>query len=219
MKPSSTFLTVAGLVIAGATLISGCKRNEPPESPQGAETSQTPAQTPAKQTPSKPSAVLEPPKPAEKRVFVATAFQARSDRGIHDFPVGTEVTLIGEEEGDYIIEYDGLRLRNARSFFSDSARPQEQPLNPVDSAPAPASPSPIAPTAVTPDIAASTGETPDTIPTEEDRKNSALLDSIRSLNEEIRSEQESDAAKPEAIEKLKRQRDKLSEELTETAKP
>lgn len=246
MYPLPRF-ALAVLAVAGLIFLPGCKRTAEPEA--APETAASPAPT---RSPSKPSAIVEPPNgttdateltPA-REVYVVTAFQAMSELGTHDFPVGTKVTLVGEEEGDYLIEYQGVSVRNARSFFSETlveAAPSDPALTDADlagssatpepaiaplgypgsTAPAP-EPSPEAPSALTV-TAEEEVAVVDTIPTEEDRKNAELLEAIRTLNEEIRVEQETAAstsapASPK-VEKLKKRRDQLSEDLTRSAKP
>ena len=234
---------MAALAVASLFFSPGCKRAAEPEA--APDTAASPSPT---RSPSKPSAIVEPPKgdsassePAPAReVYVVTAFQAVSELGTHDFPVGTKVTLVGEEDGDYLIEYQGVSVRNARAFFSETlveSAPAETPQTDADLAQAPATPEPaIAPLGY-PDSSApaSTPDAPtaltvtaeeevavvDRIPTEEDRKNAELLEAIRTLNEEIRVAQETPEAAPSAskVDKLKKRRDQLSEDLTRSAKP
>lgn len=246
-------IVVTGLAVAGLIFAPGCKRNAEPEA--APETAASPSPT---RGPSKPSAIVEPPNgdPAVseptpvsvREVYVVTAFQAMSELGTHDFPVGTKVTLVGEEEGDYLIEYQGVSVRNAREFFSEtpveSAPPTPEPAAsdtipvepaptpepaiaplgyPDSTAPAPAStPAPEAPSALTV-TAEEEVVVVDTPPTAEDRKNAELLEAIRTLNEEIRVEQEAaataSAPNSSKVEKLKKRRDQLSEDLTRSAKP
>ena len=137
--------------------------------------------------------------------------------GTHDFPVGAMVIVLGEEGDDYIVEYNGVSVRNARTFFSETVVEQ-----------IPASPTPVPPSFAPPqtqlsDVAPSPAPaapgalTSDAAILEEDRQNSETLEKIRTLNSEIRTAQEKDQKATAA--KLKKQRDELSEELTRTAKP
>jgi len=222
-------LALSGMILASVLFSIGCKRAASPEpSPQP-----TPASTPTAVL-SKPSAIAEPPldvpsptPAASGRVlYVVTAFQAANDAGTHDFPVGAMVNVLSEEGDDYIVEYLGVSVRNGRAFFSETV---------VVAAP---SPIPILP-ATTPDPAlpgetllsaaqASSTQDAATPMSEEDRKTSGLISGIRTLNDEIRTAHDkqlvastTDQKEAEAalIKKLKSRRDKLSTELTKTAKP
>lgn len=197
-----------------AILFSGCKRPaEPAAAPE-------PAPTPEPvRSPSKPSAVVEPPKdspipvstPAdspERFLYVNSPFQAVSEKGTHEFPLNAKVTLIEIDGDDYVVEYNGVSVRNDRSYFSD--QPVEPPAATPDAiglgSPAPEpSPSPVE------------SLTAEPAPSEEERRNAQTLEDIRMLNEEIRSAQQGN--QNAEAEKLKKRRDQLSEELTKTAKP
>lgn len=209
----------ASLALAGLFFSPGCKRAANPEVVPTPESA--PASTPAPNL-SKPSAIAQPPTetptPTPARVvYVATPFQAKDDAGTHDFPMGAMVIVLSEEGDDYIVEYNGVSVRNARSFFSETM------LDQIPAAPTPTpvafatpqtqlsnlgpDPTPVPPGALTSDAAIM----------EEDRKNSEKLEKIRTLNDEIRTAQEKD--QKSKAEKLKQQRDQLSEDLTKTAKP
>jgi uncharacterized protein YdcH (DUF465 family) len=158
---------------------------------------------------------LPPPEPVAdaiqeplRQVFVVTSFQSVSEFGTHDFPAGTKVNLLAEEGEEYLVEFEGVSVKNNKSFFSETevvvapvATPEPSPLAPL--------PTPEPPAALSP----------------EDQKVSELSDKIRLLDEEVRAAKEKSASgepsKAEAreIERLKKQRNQLSEELSTISKP
>lgn len=211
MSFTATRVAVAGVILSGLLIFPGCKPTTKPE-PVPEQTSE-PSPAPVR-NPSKPSAIVEPPQDsvvsaptpaaASREVYIVTAFQAVSDVGTHDFPAGAKVKVLGEEGEDYLIEYNGVSVRNHRSNFSDTlVEPAATPALAVEDP----SPTPVATDALA----------PDTIMTEEDRKNARTLEDIRVLNDEIRTAQDKD--EKATAEKLKKRRDQLSEDLTKTAKP
>ena len=221
MNLSVTKRAAVAVAAAGLLFSPGCKRAPVPEPAPAPAPEESPASTPTPNG-SNPSAIAQPPTetptPTPARVvYVATAFQARDEGETHDFPVGAMVIVLGEEGGDYIVEYQGVSVRNARTFFSEPVVEQ----SPAAPTPAPAplatpqtqwsdgapTPAPAPPGALTTDAAIM----------EEDRQNSEKLEKIRTLNSEIRTAQEKN--QKAAAAKLKKQRNELSEELTRTAKP
>jgi hypothetical protein len=220
MKFTLTRLAVAGLLFFS---IAGCKRTPGPVAPVP-----TAAPEPTR-TPSKPSVVVEPPQenpsptstpmaeatPA-RILYVNSPFQAVSEVGTHDFPVNAKVSLVAIEGDDYVVEYNGVSVKNDRAYFSD--QPIDQPEaapTPASSAIPPASRSEVA-SEPTPDP--TDALVPDGALLEEEKAATEKLNKIRDLNEEIRAaEQKPDDAAE--VKKLKKRRNKLSEDLTRTAKP
>ena len=220
-------LALSGMVLASILFSTGCK---PAASPEPAPPPM-PVSTPAA-VPSKPSAIARPPldvpSPSPQAtpgrvLYVVTAFQASDNAGSHDFPVGARVNVLSEEGEDYIVEYQGVSVRNGRVFFSEAVVMPPVPPLPATT-PDPGLPGETllsaAQSSPSPDAAASLSE--------EERKTSQLIDGIRVLNDEIRTAHDkqlgastTDQKDAEAalIKKLKNRRDKLSTELTRTAKP
>ncbi|MFZ4682209.1 MAG: hypothetical protein ACOYMS_06885 [Terrimicrobiaceae bacterium] len=221
MNLSATKRAAVAIAVAGLLFSPGCKRAPVPEPAPSPTAEESPAPTPAPNL-SKPSAIAQPPTetptPTPARVvYVATAFQAMDEGGTHDFPVGAMVIVLGEEGDDYIVEYNGVSVRNARTFFSETVV-EQIPASPTPAAPAFATPqTQLSDVAPSPVPAAPGALTSDSAIMEEDRQNSEKLDKIRALNSEIRTAQEKN--QKAAAAKLKKQRDELSEELTRTAKP
>jgi len=221
MNLSATKRAAVAVAAAGLLFSPGCKRAPVPEPAPALAPEESPASSPTTNL-SKPSAIAQPPTetptPTPARVvYVATAFQAMDEGGTHDFPVGAMVIVLGEEGDDYIVEYNGVSVRNARTFFSETVVEQ----SPAAPTPAPVSfatpQTQLSDVAPTPAPAAPEALTTDAAIMEEDRENSEKLEKIRTLNNEIRTAQEKNQKATAA--KLKKQRDELSEELTRTAKP
>lgn len=210
------------------SLLAGCGKKEdamvgiPEATPTPAPQVSKPtviAVPPASTTPSPTPEATPTPFPT-RTAYVAVAFQSVSDVGTHDFPQGIAVTVIGEEGEDYVVEYQGVSVRNSRSYFSDTPIAMPTPT-PVAETPLPEA---------TPSLPSEPAEAQADL-TSEERAASALLTKIKDVNEEIRVANEkldsdkasgsSAAARAEAarIEKLKKQKAQLSEDLTRTAKP
>lgn len=219
------------------SLVTACGKKEEP-APLPEEPSPTPhvskptviAVPPASTTPSPMPEATPTPFP-QRTVYVAVAFQSVSDVGTHDFPQGAAVTLVGEEGDEYIVEYQGVSVRNHKSYFSDEV---------IEVAPAPTpSPTPetpVAPPAVEPPLPEATPDLPAQpssaqSSTSEDQTTAAMLNKIKDLNDEIRVasdklELDQDTASSATIraekariEKLKKQKQRLSEDVTRMAKP
>ncbi len=199
---------------------------QPPSANKSAATpASTPESTPTPQpTPTPAPTPLPPPEPVAdsiqepiRQVYVVTAFQSVSDIGTHDFPQGAKVNLLAIEGEDYLVELGGVSVKNNKIFFSETevlavvpeatttTQPELTPPSPL--------PTPEAPTTLTP----------------EDKKIGDLSDKIRLLDEEVRAAKEkaaeevtsgaSSSSSSRDVEKLKKERDRLSEELSDIAKP
>lgn len=218
--------------------LGGC--GKAPESPAD------PAATPeANGTPTsgKPSAVVQPPsKGTPKVVYVIEGFQAVSADGTHDIPTGAAVVVLSEQGDEYMISHEGLSVRTPKAYFSEtrieavatptpvavaSPTPDTIPLATEPAATEPVVAEPVA--AATPNPIATPGPdaTPDPALAIDEAKSQALMGQIRSINDEIRSATDKMEVAPaaekekeaEKIEKLKKRRDSLSEDLTKVAKP
>jgi hypothetical protein len=240
--------------LAFALLVSGCSRA--PEY-TGADDATDPGATPSgvvaipeefsSPGPSRPAL---PPTP--RILFVTADFQIKTDSGIQGIMAGETVNLIREEGGEVIVQYGGVEFARPKSYFSPTfvgspldAHPDRQPVPEVPVARA-------EPAATAAGEAPAVRDDPDTIglaapvtepalpgenmpafpprPTAvspEERKMAELADSIRSLNERIRTAQaeaERGGKKPtraerRVIEQLKDDRDDLSRQLTKLGKP
>lgn len=234
LKMALTNAALLGLLLAG-----GCGKTPEPVT----EATPEPAHTP---TSTKPSLVVQPPASiptpaATKVVYVATAFQAVNSDGTHDFPARAAVNVIEEEGEEYVIEYQGVSVRTPKTFFTatlaeEAAVPEPSP---VAAAPTPdtiplSSEGPLPETAAVPTEATPTPvaeatpvATPDPAMATDAAKTTELISAIKTLNDEIRSASDKLEVAPAAekseeaarIEKLKKRRDRLSENLTEVAKP
>ena len=182
-----------------------------------------------------------PPKPPvlPRVVFATSDFQVTTQHGIQGIRAGEAVNFIREENGNYIVEYAGLRFEKNKSYFAatyvEPARPEPTPAA-GESAPVAARVSPEAPL---PDEPPLSGPMPANDPAlvAGQKKVGNLTDSIRVLNDQIRSSQDEldrksarssggDAASAQdikksvrAIQRLKEKRDELSGQLTEMGKP
>jgi hypothetical protein len=151
---------------------------------------------------------------------VVTEFRAVSQLGTHEFPVGTQVQFLEEDGEDVLVQLGDVAVKINRSYFSEDA------IEPVASPPT-ATPPPAAPT---PDQIAIDEPVPEPAPGEaaavatpsptplgpEEQRISELTDSIRALDNEIRTAPS--PASPQ-VQQLRQKRDKLSEELTTLGKP
>jgi hypothetical protein len=231
---------------AGLLLTGGCGKAPEPSAETSAEPTTQPASTP---TNSKPSAVVQPPgkEAPERIVYVAAAFQAMNSDGTHDVPAGAAVKVLAEEGDEYVIEYEGISVRTPKGFFSETkieevAAPTPEPVaaaptpdmiplpeaTPALPEPAPAQPEPAQPETLAEGATEPTpAGTPDPAMAADEEKATELIGEIRAVNDEIRAatdkletapapEKAKEAAR---IEKLKKRRDTLSEDLTRVAKP
>ena len=227
VKPALTASTLLGLL-----LLNGC--GKPPETVP----SHTPETTPHP-VPSKPSVVVQPPvnspaptstpTPAGRVVYVVTGFQAMNSDGTHDVPNGAAVNVLAEEGDEYLIEFQGISVRTPKTYFSESLV-EETKLTEETSPPADAIPLETTPPAVsaqaTPDTPTPSAA-PDAAMAVDEKKATELIGEIRTLNDQIRqandqmevAPQDEKASEAARIEKLKKRRDALSENLTEFAKP
>jgi hypothetical protein len=162
-----------------------------------------------------------------------------TQHGIQGIRAGEAVDFLREEGGDFVVRFRGLEFRKNRSYFAatyvGSARPEPTPFA-GENAPAAghASAEPA-----TPADARLSGPIPGDDPAQlaGQKKVGELTDSIRGLNDQIRSSQEeldrastraSESEKPtaaetakaaRAIQRLKEKRDEISGQLTEMGKP
>ena len=177
-----------------------------------------------------------PVKPVLPRVVFATSdFQVTTDNGIQGIRAGEALDFVREDGGDFVVRHGKLEFRKNQSYFASTyeepARPEPTPLAgenaPVATMEEPALPDePPLSGVVPPNDPALVAET---------KKVGELTESLRKLNEQIRTAQDdlnsqrpAGAASPapqetkkaaRAIEKLKAQRDVLSGQLTEMGKP
>ena len=187
-----------------------------------------------------PAPTPQPKPPVLPRVVFATSdFQVTTQHGIPGIRAGEAVNFIREEEGDYVVQYGAIQFKKNKSYFAatyvEPARPEPTPFA-GESAPVAARVSPEPPLPGEPPLSG-------TVPSNDQalvagqKKVGNLSDSIRALNEQIRSAQEEldrksartsggDAASAQdikkstrAIQRLKEKRDELSGQLTEMGKP
>jgi len=229
-------LAFVGIAFSGILLFSGCGRSEekpgddaqesPTPSPivDSLQDAPEPLPTPSL-SPSPQATATQATATAPKTLYVVTAFEAVSDRGTHQFPVGAQVNVMEVDGEDFLVEYNGVAVRNGQEFFSETMVTESVAAEPVPPAATPAPESSPAPEEQA--WPAATG-TPDPRMGAEEEKSAELLGEIRSINHEIR--QAEDAQKlttgsdtevkdSSEIKSLKKRRDALSEDLTDFAKP
>lgn len=155
-------------------------------------------------------------------------FQVTTSRGIQGISAGEVVNLVSKQGDEYIVKYGDLQFRKHKSFFSDTYVETADIPRKIDT-----------PEAVDPRLPDEPAEAHDAASEasvdNEQAEIARLTDSIRDLNDKIRTEQEaldrrSAGAKspdsiPElkksarAIQRLKDKRNELSRQLTEIGKP
>ncbi|MFZ4774758.1 MAG: hypothetical protein ACOYM3_05310 [Terrimicrobiaceae bacterium] len=237
----------------GILLLAAC-RPAPDSSPSQASEPQKPAVNhPATSVVSIPeefsapaaTPTPEPPRVVLPRVVFATSdFQVTLNNGIQGIRAGEALNFLREEDGAYVVEYNGMPFAKNKSFFA--ATYVEPPRPEPTALPATEDVIPVAQTAIAaspepplPDEPPLSGTIPpgsaEVIP--EQKMVGDLTDSIRKLNDQIRAAQEDLERKttqsaaggtPSArdlkkaareIQKLKAVRDELSGQLTEVGKP
>lgn len=213
----------------------GCGKSPTPDN-TSAEPSETPPGIPLPDPSSTPQVSATPaPRTYPEKVFVVTAFQAVSEIGTHDFPVGTEVNVLKEEGEEYLVERDGVGVQISKSYFSES----DPNAIPATSIPTPTNepkPKTIA-EEETVDIIEMEGvpapieQTPaplaeDTITEEaiENPRVEEITQSLREINDQIRNAQtrqgsQDTSTSQSELENLKKKRDQLGKELTTYGKP
>ncbi len=233
---------MAGVAIFGTLLLAGCGRSDekPKEAAPDPVKPSAIAEPPAEVTSPSPAGVPEaidspteaaaaPAATPPKVVYVVTAFEAVSDLGTHEFPVGAKVNVMEVEGEDYLVEYNGVAVKNGREFFSETLVVSETAPVPTPSPSVPSTIDPVA-DAVAPSESGlpDTTSSPDPALVKEEQKSAELLGEIRTINDEIRKaedaqtmtsstdEEQKDSSE---IKRLKKRRDSLSEDLTEFAKP
>jgi len=139
-----------------------------------------------------------------------------SDFGAHDFPEGAQVNLLAIDGDDYLVELEGVSVKNNKSFFGEIPVGEEVPAvpTPAEATPTP-EPTPFEPLPT---------PTPTTDLSEEERKINDLSDKIRLIDEEVRAAKEQESSSGETgstreIQKLQTEKEKLSEELSTISKP
>jgi hypothetical protein len=203
---------IAGM--AGLLILAGCGKAPEPAAPPTTEATPEPTGTPAS---GKPSLVIQPPAasqpestPAAKVVYVIEGFEAVSTDGTHEIPTGAAVTVLAEEEDEYLISYENLSVRTPKAYFSETrieeaARTEPEASQPAASESADTMPS-ATPDAITlneePPAPAETATlteetvittapepaaTPDPALAETEAKTRELMEQIRSINDEIRA--------------------------------
>jgi len=225
-------------------LLAACSPS-PDTTPKPQPTQQPPRTTPASvvSIPEEFTSPVPPPRPKPpvlpRVVFATSDFQVTTEHGIQGIRAGEALNFIREEEGDYVVQYRAIQFKKNKSYFAATyVEPARQEPSPSVSEQAPVatrvSPEPPLP-----------GEPPlsGTVPANDpalvagQKKVGNLTDSIRALNEQIRSAQGDldrksaqssggDAASAQDIKKsqrtiqrLKEKRDELSGQLTEMGKP
>jgi hypothetical protein len=239
-KPTTISRLAGRLIICG--LLAGCKP-APDMAPPPPPKEPAPAAVPTSVV-SIPEEFLSPtptPKPSAlpRVVFATSDFQVTTQHGIQGIRAGEALDFLREEGGDFVVRFRGLEFRKNRSYFAATyvgpARPEPAPFA-GENAPAAerASAEPA-----TPADARLSGPIPGDDPAQlaGQKKVGELTDSIRGLNDQIRSSQEeldrastraSESEKPtaaetakaaRAIQRLKEKRDEISGQLTEMGKP
>jgi hypothetical protein len=238
--PEPASASVRGFAcLAALCLLAGCGPSpEPEETPAQSEVSPSipppdPLATPAP-SPQETSSSSLP-----QTLFVVTAFQAVSNLGTHDFPRGAKVNVLSEEGDEYLVELEGVGVQIGKAYFSETdpaAVPQAAATPAPSPSPAPAEPAAMQePAADNPDTMAA--EDPDTIEIEEEtsvtesaptpsptetavpadeQRIAELTESLREVNEKIRS---GETQPGENIDALRKKRERLGEELTTYGKP
>lgn len=243
--PSSSLKNIHRGLLASASgilalVIIGCGKPAAPAAPEPKVETQPPrpaASTTPETTPeSEPVPETEPmsspeptpvppPSPAAdtiseplRQIWVATAFQSESEYGTHDFPVGAQVNLLAIEGEEYLVEYEGVSVKNHRSFFSETL---------IEKAPVEAAPE-ATPTPEPEPLSPPTPPAPDAL-SDVQTRTEQISEKIREIDEKIRANdreaiqqgtgQGADASVQRKNKSLKKERDALSEELTEFSKP
>jgi len=246
-------VVLSALALASVLLSPACKPapetsvstlplpNEPEATPNSGSIVSIPEefQAPPAET---PQATLPPV------VFVTSDFTISSSEGLRGIRVGEAMNFIRQEGDDFIVQTDGLEFQKNKSFFSSTYIPPTIAA-PEAEAPIPTPlPTPVAEVQPTPDTITD-GPAPATTdnsyladpsaqsvptPTAEEEKVGKITDTIRNLNEEIRTSQDALSTKSKQpsppstqevkkekreIDRLKAERDALSESLTELGKP
>ena len=229
------------LIICG--LLAGCSRAPEAAPPPPAPNEPTQAAVPTSVV-SIPEEFLSPtptPKPSvlPRVVFATSDFQVTTQHGIQGIRAGEAVDFVREEGGDFVVCFRGLEFRKSRSYFAATyVEPSRPAATPVADENAPAAERAAAEPAMPADARLS-GPIPGDDPAQVagQKKVGELTDSIRGLNDQIRSAQEeldrtsTRANGPEkptaaetakatrALQRLKEKRDELSGQLTEMGKP
>jgi hypothetical protein len=171
-------------------------------------------------------------------VFATSDFQVTTQHGIQGIRAGDALNFLREEGEDYVVETGGLEFRKNKTYFAatyvEPPRPQASPV--AGETVAVASPSPEPSLPEEPPLGAAVPSDNPAILSEQ-KKVGELADSIRHLNDRIRSAQDdldklsakpAEGEKPSpqdlkkasrAILKLKAERDELSGQLTKMGKP
>jgi hypothetical protein len=191
------------------------------------------------ETPKLPSATPKST-PAKPRVVFATSdFQVTTDHGIQGIRAGEAVEFVREESGNFVVRFRGLEFRKNSSYFAETyvepSRPEPTPFAGENPAAVSQAPAELRPAEEPPLSGTIPGDDPALVAGQ--KKLADLTDSIRSLNDQIRSAQEelekkstqtTGGEKPtaaeikkatRAIQRLKEKRDELSGQLTEIGKP
>lgn len=216
------------------------KDSAPPPAPTSVVSIPEEFLAPLPAEPPKPPAATPEAQPATPRVlFVTSDFQLTTEHGIQGVRAGEAVDFVREEGGDFVVRYRGQEFRRNSSYFAETyvepPRPGPTPFageNPAVANQAPVEPQPA-------DAPALSGPIPGEEPSlaAGQKKLAELTDTIRTLNNQIRSAQEdldrksagtSGGEAPSsaevkkasrAIQRLKEKRDEFSGQLTEMGKP
>lgn len=215
---------------AWALALAGCGQPPSPSAPE-ASPPPTPEATPEASSPAAESTPQPESKP--KTLYVTTEFRAVSQLGTHEFPVGTPVELLEEQGEDYVVQHGDVAVRIHRSYFSETlplpppptveATPAPEPspdLIPMEPQGASAEESLVSLPQPAPEPWPASSPAPPPTPeplTAEQQKVEELTESIRQVDQRLREAQNSGDTKE--AQRLRREREKLSEELTTYGKP
>jgi len=243
LLPGRFSVSTPGLAcLASLCLLAGCGPSPQPEETP-AQSDATPRIPPpeTRETPA-PAAAQTPSQNLPETLFVVTAFQAVSNLGTHDFPRGAKVNVLSEEGDEYLVELDGVGVQIGKAYFSgtDPAAADQATATPA-TIPAPSPAEEAVPPETfedAPETLAAEGadiieieekempavmsdSTPAPPATEapapaDEQRISELTESLREVNEKIRS---GETQPGENLETLRKKRDHLGEELTTYGKP
>ena len=240
LKPTDFASLTCGFVLCG--LFISC-RPAPDAAPQTAVQKALPATNASSSVVPIPEEFLTPPpasqpKPAilPRVVFATSDFQVTTNQGIQGIRAGEALNFVREEEGDYVVQLGEVEFKKNKSYFAATyVEPPHPSPSPVAGESAPVAQR-IPEEAPAPDEPPLSGTVPADDPAlmAEAKKVGGLTESIRGLNDQIRSAEEdldknSNAAPKvptaeikkasRAIQNLKDKRDELSRQLTEIGKP
>lgn len=245
-KPTAARILACGIFLCG--ILAACSPAPDNAAPRPAKET-PPAAAPASvvsipeeflSPPPTPTPAPTPKQPVLPKVLFATSdFQVTTQHGIQGIRAGEAVNLVRDEGAEYVVEYRAIQFKKNKSYFAatyvEPARPEPTPFA-GEKAPVATRVTPESPL---PDESPLSGPVPESDPAlvAGQKKVGTLTDSIRALNDQIRSAQDDldrksarssagEAPSPaetkkasRAIQRLKEKRDELSAQLTEMGKP